>query len=466
MSQPDESLVAPTELTAQVTEGRFKRVLGVPSLVLFGLVYMVPLTAFTTYGIVTQLTGGRVAATYIITLVAMVFTARSYARMSIAYPYSGSAYVYTQQSFGGALGFLAGWALLLDYLFLPMINYLIIGLYMGASFPGVPTWIWIVAAIAIVTVLNVVGIVSVARANFVVIAVQTVFIVAFVALSIGAASGQGVDPLVPFTGDGTVGSILPLFQGAAILCLSFLGFDSVSTLAEEAKDSRRTVPRAIMIVTIGAGLLFILLTYLAQIAYPSNAFESADTASIEVVASFGLPWVSTLFIAGFIAGSIGSALTSQASVARILFAMGRDGVLPRFFARLSRRYRTPIGAAIFVGVVSLAALFADLNTVASLISFGALAAFSLVNLSVIKHFLIDEGLRGGAAILRYGVLPALGFALTAWLWFSLSPLALTVGLVWIGVGVVWLAVLTRGFRRRPPEVEFDDEAETPARIPA
>lgn len=457
MSQPDESLVAPTELTAQVTEGRFKRVLGVPSLVLFGLVYMVPLTAFTTYGIVTQLTGGRVAATYIITLVAMVFTARSYARMSIAYPYSGSAYVYTQQSFGGALGFLAGWALLLDYLFLPMINYLIIGLYMGASFPGVPTWIWIVAAIAIVTVLNVVGIVSVARANFVVIAVQTVFIAAFVALSIGAASGQGVDPLVPFTGDGTVGSILPLFQGAAILCLSFLGFDSVSTLAEEAKDSRRTVPRAIMIVTIGAGLLFILLTYLAQIAYPSNAFESADTASIEVVASFGLPWVSTLFIAGFIAGSIGSALTSQASVARILFAMGRDGVLPRaVFGQLNTRFGTPVVPILIVSAVSLYALFADLLTVSNMISFGALIAFSCVNLSTIKHYFVDRGERSGWDAVNNLVLPGIGFALTIWLWTNLSGMTFVVGLSWLAVGFVLLLIVTRFFRRPTPTLDLKE----------
>ena len=457
MSQPDESLVAPTELTAQVTEGRFKRVLGVPSLVLFGLVYMVPLTAFTTYGIVTQLTGGRVAATYIITLVAMVFTARSYARMSIAYPYSGSAYVYTQQSFGGALGFLAGWALLLDYLFLPMINYLIIGLYMGASFPGVPTWIWIVAAIAIVTVLNVVGIVSVARANFVVIAVQTVFIAAFVALSIGAASGQGVDPLVPFTGDGTVGSILPLFQGAAILCLSFLGFDSVSTLAEEAKDSRRTVPRAIMIVTIGAGLLFILLTYLAQIAYPSNAFESADTASIEVVASFGLPWVSTLFIAGFIAGSIGSALTSQASVARILFAMGRDGVLPRaVFGHLNTRFGTPVVPILIVSAVSLYALFADLLTVSNMISFGALIAFSCVNLSTIKHYFVDRGERSGWDAVNNLVLPGIGFALTIWLWTNLSGMTFVVGLSWLAVGFVLLLIVTRFFRRPTPTLDLKE----------
>ncbi|WP_433585504.1 APC family permease [Microbacterium hydrocarbonoxydans] len=457
MSQPEESLVPPTELTAQVTEGRFKRVLGVPSLVLFGLVYMVPLTAFTTYGIVTQLTGGRVAATYIITLVAMVFTARSYARMSIAYPYSGSAYVYTQQSFGGALGFLAGWALLLDYLFLPMINYLIIGLYLGASFPAVPTWIWIVGAIAIVTVLNIIGIVSVARANFVVIAVQAVFIVAFIALSIGAASGQGVDPLVPFTGDGTVGSFLPLFQGAAILCLSFLGFDSVSTLAEESKDSRRTVPRAIMIVTISAGLLFVLLTYLAQIAYPSNVFESADTASIEVVASFGQQWVSTLFIAGFIAGSIGSALTSQASVARILFAMGRDGVLPRaIFGRLSTRFGTPVMPILIVSAVSLYALFADLLTVSNMISFGALIAFSCVNLSTIKHYFVDRGERSGWDAVNNLVLPGIGFALTIWLWTNLSGMTFVVGLSWLAVGFVLLLIVTRFFRRPTPTLDLKE----------
>ncbi len=457
MSQPEETQIPPTELTAQVTEGRFKRVLGVPSLVLFGLVYMVPLTAFTTYGIVTQLTGGRVAAAYIVTLVAMVFTARSYARMSIAYPYSGSAYVYTQQSFGGALGFLAGWSLLLDYLFLPMINYLIIGLYMSSTFPEIPSWIWILVSIGAVTVLNVIGIVSVARANFVIIAVQTVFIFVFIALAIGAAAGQSVDPLVPFTGDGTVDGILPLFQGAAILCLSFLGFDSVSTLAEEAKDSRRSVPRAIMIVTVLAGLLFILLTYLAQIAYPSNAFESADTASIEVVASLGQQWVSALFIAGFIAGGLGSALTSQASVARILFAMGRDGVLPRpVFGHLSKRFGTPVLAILIVSVVSLCALFADLLTLSNMISFGALIAFSCVNLSVIKHYFVDRGERGGWDAVNNLVLPGIGFGLTIWLWTNLTGMTFVIGLSWLAVGFVLLLIVTRFFSRPTPTLDLKE----------
>ncbi|MFV0433952.1 MAG: APC family permease, partial [Leucobacter sp.] len=166
-----------------------KRVLGTPSLVLFGLTYMLPLTVFTTYGIVTQLTGGRVASAYVITLIAMVFTARSYARMVQAYPYAGSAYVYTQCSFGGGPGFLTGWALLLDYLFLPMLCYLVIGIYLGAAFPGVPEWVFIVGSLVLITTLNLLGVVSVARANVVLITVQFAFIVVFVALTIAARAG-------------------------------------------------------------------------------------------------------------------------------------------------------------------------------------------------------------------------------------------------------------------------------------
>ncbi|GAA4348424.1 APC family permease [Microbacterium rhizosphaerae] len=452
-----EALISPTEATAQVTDGRFRRVLGVPSLVLFGLVYMVPLTVFTTYGIVTQLTGGRVVDAYLITLVAMMFTARSYARMSVAYPYAGSAYVYTQQSFGGAIGFLAGWSLLLDYLFLPMINYLILGLYMNNAFPAVANWIWIVLGIALVTVLNIIGIISVARTNFVIIALQGVFIVVFLALSIASATGHGVDPLLPFRGDGSVSGFATLFQGAAILCLSFLGFDSVSTLSEEAKDAKRTVPRAIMIVTIAAGIIFIVISFAAQIAFPSNAFHSADTASVEVVTAVGGHWLSALFIAGFTAGGLGSALTSQASVARILFAMGRDGVLPRrIFGHLSTRFGTPVVATLIVSVVSLLAIVFDLLTLSNMISFGALIAFSFVNLAVFKHYFVDKRERTGGAWFSNLVLPLIGFALTVWLWTSLAPVTFAIGLAWLAAGFVILLIVTRFFRRPTPTLDLSE----------
>ena len=443
--------------TATQQDGRFRRVLGVPSLTLFGLVYMVPLTIFTTYGIVTQMTGGRVPVAYLITLVAMVFTARSYARMSVAYPYAGSAYVYAQRSFGPAVGFLSGWSLMLDYLFLPMINYLVIGIYLEAAFPGIPAWVFIVVTIVLVTVLNIIGIVSVARTNFVLIAVQAIFIVVFAVLAFASFGGQQVDPIAPLAGDGSVEGFGVLFAGAATLCLSFLGFDSVSTLAEEAKEPKRDVPRAIMITTIAAGVIFIGVSYLAQLAYPSNEFGNVDSAALDVMGAIGGEFLGVFFTAAYVAGAAGSALTSQASVARIIYAMGRDGVLPRrVFGRLSARFGTPVIATLCVSVVSLLAIVIDLGLLAQMISFGALIAFSVVNLSVIKHYFVDRGERTGADVLRNLVLPLIGFALTVWLWTSLAPSTFLVGLAWLAVGVILLAIVTHGFRRPTPMLDLKE----------
>jgi putrescine importer len=456
------SSTAPSDSTAPHAladgDGHLRRVLGLPSLVLFGLVYMVPLTVFTTYGIVTETTGGRLAVAYVVTLVAMVFTARSYARMSAAYPVAGSAYTYSQKSFGAPVGFLTGWSLLLDYLFLPMINYLVIGIYLEAAVPAIPAWVIILVAIAVVTVLNIVGIVSVARANFLIIAVQAIFIVTFVVLALAKVSGSGtVDPMAPFTGDGSASGMSPIFAGAAILCLSFLGFDAVSTLSEEAKNPTRSVPTAIMIATVASGLIFIGLSYVAQLVYPSNDFADVDSGALDVMVTAGGQFLDTFFTAAYVAGALGSAITSQASVARILFAMGRDGILPRsVFGHVSARFSTPDYAILVVSVVSLLAIVIDLATLASLISFGALVAFSAVNLSVIKHYFVDARERAGGAVVNNLLLPLIGFALTVWLWTSLSSMTLVVGLCWLAAGFVWLLAITRGFRRPTPVLDMKE----------
>lgn len=447
-----------SEFIADTDQGSLKRALGLPSLVLFGLVYMVPLTVFTTYGIVTETSGGRLPLAYIVTLIAMVFTALSYARMAAAIPVAGSAYTYTQRTFGAPVGFLAGWSLMLDYLFLPMLNYLVIGLYLNAAVPALPEWVIVLVTIAIVTVLNIVGIVSVARANFLIIAIQAVFIVVFLVLAIGKIAGYGtVDLLAPFTGDGSAGGMNPVLAGAAILCLSFLGFDAVSTLSEEAKDARRTVPQAILIATIVSGIIFILLSYVSQLVFPSNEFADVDSGSLDVMVAAGGTFVNALFTAAYVAGATGSALTSQASVARILFAMGRDGILPRkVFGHVSVKYSTPVYAILVVSVISLLALVIDLATLASLVSFGALVAFSVVNLSVIKHYFID--LKDRSNIVLNLIAPAIGFLLTVWLWTSLSGMTLVLGLIWLAIGFVWLLVVTRGFRRPTPVLDLEETA--------
>ncbi|WP_205342398.1 APC family permease [Denitrificimonas caeni] len=437
--------------SAQSTEG-FKKVLGIPALVLFGLAYMVPLAAFTTYGLVTQITAGHLPTAYLVTLLAMLFTAYSYGRMVYAHPYAGSVYSYTRKTFGSSLGFLAGWTLLLDYIFLPMLCYLLIGIYMSEYIPQVPTTVWILGSIALVTVLNMIGISSITRANWVLISAQLIFIAVFIVMAISKLNGQvtSAELVQPFYGEGF--SFSSIMAGAAILCLSFLGFDAVSTLAEETDDPRRRLPLAIMLVTLIGGLSFTLVSYVGHIVFPQwGLFTNVDAAGLDVMRSVGGEWLVTFFTATYVAGCFAAAMVSQASVSRILFAMGRDGMLPKAFGTLKRR--VPVFAISVVSIISLLAVIISLDLIVTLISFGALIAFSAVNLSVIKHYLIDERLTGTKHLLRYGLLPGIGFLCCIWLWTSLSSATFTLGLVWLAAGVVYLAVLTRMFTVKPPELK-------------
>ena len=441
-------------------EVRLKRVLGLPALVFFGLAYMVPLTVWTTYGIVTTSTEGHLPLAYTVTTIAMALTAYSYGRMVLVQPIAGSAYSYASRAFGRAPGFMVGWALLLDYIFLPMINYLLIGLYMQDYFPSTPQALWIILSVLLVTGLNILGIKLLAGMNVAFVGAQFVFVAVFAVMAIGEITGEGEVQsfTAPFYDSGTELGLV--FAGAAILALSFLGFDAVSTLSEETEDPRRKIPLAIMLCALVGGAVYIFQSYLGHLAFPDfeSFADSQDVASAEVMTAIGGDFLNSFFTAVYVSACFACAMASQASVARIIFAMGRDGSLPKpVFARLHPRFRTPVVANVVVGVCGLTALFISLTTVSSMISFGALAAFSFVNLSVIKTYVIDGGRRTGADLVKYAAIPFLGFAFTIYLWTNLSSLTFQIGLAWLAVGLLYLVYLTRGFRRPPPAMYTGDE---------
>lgn len=444
------------------SETGLKRVLGLPALVFFGLAYMVPLTVWTTYGIVTTSTEGHLPLAYTVTTIAMALTAYSYGRMVIAQPIAGSAYSYASRSFGRPLGFMVGWALLLDYIFLPMINYLLIGLYMQDYFPSTPQAMWVILAVAIVTALNILGIRLLASMNFAFVAAQFIFVAVFAVLAIGEITGEvEVQSFTaPFFDSGTeLGLVM---AGAAVLALSFLGFDAVSTLSEETESPKKKIPLAIMLCAIVGGGVYIFQSYLGHLAFPDFGVfaDRQDVASADVMKGIGGDFLNSFFTAAYVAGAFACAMASQASVSRILFAMGRDGSLPKpIFARLHPKYRSPVVANLVVGAFGLTALFISLADVASMISFGALAAFSFVNLAVIKTYVIDGGRRSGADIAKYAVVPFLGFAFTIYLWTQLSGRTFVIGLLWLVVGLAWLVYLTRGFRKPPPAMYTGEEAD-------
>lgn len=450
-----------------MTNPAMNRVLTTPILIVFGLAYMVPLGIFTTYGQVTVLSSGHLPIAYIITLVMIFFTALSYCRMSTLLPLSGSAYSYTQRTFGPFIGFSIGWVQILDYLFLPIVNYVVLGLYLHEAFPMIPTWGFILVSLVSVTALNYIGVKLITPINLFLIALQVIFIGLFIVLSFKGAElspGDLIEPIKPHMGE-----LSGLLSGAAVLCLAFLGFDAIATMAEETKDASKTLPRAIMLTVAIAGAIFLIVSYAANLAYPEwqDFLDPAkqDTASLDIMgrvgenAGFGGKFLSDLFLAAYLTGVYASAMTSQTSVSRILFAMGREGVLPRkVFYTLHPKFNTPHLALICVATFSLISLFIPLSLVVSMISFGALVAFTAVNACVIKSHLFTQlkenhNIKG---FLSYGLLPLIGMSLTIWLWLSLDIHAMTIGLLWFALGISYLLYITRFFKRPIPEIGHDE----------
>ncbi|MCX8711974.1 APC family permease [Gilliamella sp. B3464] len=442
---------------------KMKRVLTTPALIAFGLAYMVPLGIFTTYGEVTVDSNGHLPIAYIITLAMIFFTALSYCRMANKLPIAGSAYSYVQHTFGGKVGFLVGWAQILDYLFLPILNYLVLGIYLNEAFPSIPAYVFVLGSLISVSFLNYLGIKLINSVNFTLIIVQMIFIGLFIFLTLTNVNLTPEAMMKPLQVN--AGDFSGLMSGAAILCLAFLGFDAIATLAEESNDAQKSLPRAIIWTVLIAGCIFLVVSYCAHLAYPmwTDFVDNKDTASLVVVrrvgdiSQLGGNFMYNFFQAAYLTGVFASAMTAQTSVSRIFYAMGREGVLPKkIFYKIHPRYRTPYLSIIFVACFSLLALVLDLSLVVSMISFGALVAFTFVNLCVIKSYLGDSKAKTALLLFKYGLLPAIGVLLSLWLWTSLDATAMIVGLVWLAIGFFYLLYLTKGFTTLLPSIDHHE----------
>lgn len=290
----------PARPDVSVSRTSLHKSMGVPTLVYFGLSYMVPMSVFTTYGIVNEITGGFLSTAYLLTLFAMLFTACSYAFMGRAVQSAGSAYAYTRVGLGSAVGFVTGWTVMIDYILLPMLNYLLIGLYLAERFPAVPAWAFSLAALALVTVLNIVGVAAVKSANVVLVLLQVVFFIIFFVYA-ARAFDPSVHPLDPFIRSDL--DISGIAAGAAVLCLSFLGFDAVSTMSEEAKDAKHSIPRAVILTTVIGGLFFVAVAWFAHMAAPEvETGAAADVAAVTLLSQIGGNLLTAFFLAAYVTG--------------------------------------------------------------------------------------------------------------------------------------------------------------------
>ena len=427
-------------------EQELNRVLGLPAVCLFGFAYLAPCTIFSYFGLINGSTHGMMSFAYFIATVAMLFTALSYRQMVKAYPIAGSVYNYTSRSINPSVGFLSGWVILLDYILLPMINYIIAAGFIPLILPGIPVWLDMIILIVIVTVVNLVGVKVMSTFDNIFIVIQFAFVLTAIVFAVKVI-GQHDYSILDINGFINISEwsnvgLNGVVSGAAVLCLCFLGFDSVTTLAEEAKDPAKTVGRALLIITLCAGGLFVISTYLFQIAWPEGWRElDPDNGSYQLIGYLAGEFMATLLCWIMIIACLASAISSQASCARILYSMGRDHQLPnKVFGHVSKKYKVPDYNIIFIGIVSLLSIWISLDVGSTMINFGALLGFTMVNVSVFAHYWVREKNRGPAAVIKFIILPLCGVCVCMYLWANLGFWALVIGFIWLAIGGVVLVI--------------------------
>ena len=441
------------------------RSLSFGDLLVYGLVFMVPIAPFGIFGGVFQGSGGMVALAYAIGMVAMMFTALSYAQMSRAFPMAGSVYTYAGRGIAPPVGFLSGWMILLDYVLVPALLYLIAAIAMNSLVSSIPVWVWLIGFVILNTVVNYMGIEMTAKVNKIMLVAELVVLAIFIVIGIVALAqgkGRGFDFTPIYNADTFSWSLV--FGAVSIAVLSFLGFDGISTLAEENKDSVRAIGRSMVAALLLAGVLFIVQTWVASLLVPNPARliskgDPGGTAFYDAATVAGGQWLSKLTaLATAIAWGFANSLVAQAATSRLLYAMARDRQLPSFLAKVHPRKGVPVNATLLVAVVSLVlGLYFDsredgIALLSTLVNFGALTAFLALHVSVVWHYV---GRLGSRDWWTHVVAPVLGFAILAYVLINAQLQAKWLGLIWFGVGVVVLAVLIASGRR--PELSLAEE---------
>jgi len=420
-------------------------------LVLFGIVCVTPTAPIPLFGIMQNLSQGQAASAVAFAMLAMLPTALSYGHLASRYPSAGSAYTYVARGLHPHLGFLAGWATLLDYFLIPVTGVIYCAVAMHRVVPAVPYICWATVFTALASFLNLRGIRTGIRAQQALLAVMSVVIVATVVLALRYVwTLKGVGSLASTTPfyDPEVFNARAIATATSFAALTYIGFDAVTTLAEEADDPTRNMTRATVAVCLITGLVSVLLVYLGQIVWPDyRTFKDFDTAFLDVAQRIGGVGLFTAMVAVLTVATFGAALTGQAGAARVLLAMGRAAVIPRRpFAHLDATTLQPSYNVMLVGIVVLTgAVTLSFERAGELLNFGAFFAFMGVNLAALRAALRDHrtGARGQLVLASSSLL---GFVGCLSIWLSLPLPARLVGFIWMAVGLIYQLIRTRGFR--------------------
>jgi len=451
-----------SEANAAGAVPHLRRVLTLWDLIFYGIVLIMPIAPVPMFGVAQILSHGHFVTTILIAMGAMMLTAVSYGRMATLYPTAGSAYTYVGRGLNPHLGFLTGWAMFLDYLIQPLLNGIYGALTIQRFVPFVPYAVLAAAFVGIMTFLNLRGIRATARANIILLTIMCAVIGVFMVLAVRYLfhfqGWPGVFSFQPFYDPKTFNPHV-IWTATSYAALTYIGFDGVTTLAEDVENPKRNVMLATVSVCLFTGIVGGLEIYLGQRVWPDyTSFHNTETAFMDVTRRVGGPMLFQALGLVLILATIGAGLTGQVGAARLLFGMGRDNVLPRrLFAYLDPKRNTPTRNIWLIGIVAyIGTLFITYEQAGETLNFGAFLAFMGVNLATFWQFGIVK--RPGRKRQWFAdvVMPLIGFVFCLWIWLGLKLPAKTIGGVWFVAGLIYCAIKTRGFRERPIMIDFSE----------
>ncbi len=420
-----------------------KRVLTLKDLVIYGLIFMVPIAPFGVFGYIYEQSKGMIALTYIIGMVAMFFTAISYWSMSKSLPIAGSVFSYAQHGIHPVAGFFTGWLILLDYILVPSLLYIVSANALHDFLPEIPSLVWIALFIIANSLINCLGVEFTAKATKVILIFELIVLAIFVALGAKEllVSEQSSFTLMPLY-DSDNFSFSLIFGGVSIAVLSFLGFDGISTLSEEVNGDENTVGKASLTALLVIGILFIAQTWIAADLLRHTQITNLDTAFYDAASLAGGSTLKTITLfATIIAWGLANALVAQSAVSRILFAMSRDNLLPKCFAKVHHKYKTPVFSLFFIAVISMVSgiyFYDRVDDLTRLVNFGALTCFIVLHLSVIIFYVFKKRQYN---VLLHILFPILGLAIISYVIYEMEWTAKLLGLSWLAIGIVYYLVL-------------------------
>ncbi|MGC2195021.1 MAG: APC family permease [Terriglobales bacterium] len=437
-----------------------RRALSLWDLILYGMIVIQPTAPMPVYGVMSQRAHGHAVTTVLIAMVAMLFTAVAYGRMARAYPSAGSAFTYVGSEIHPALGYVTGWSMAMDYMLNPIVCTILCSKFALNFFPEVPYPVFVILFISIFTGLNLFGIRTSAHINETLAASMGVVIVIFLAAAARYVLHTPHDGLAFFTRpfyDPQTFRTSAVLGGTSLAVLTYIGFDGISTLSEEAENPRRNILVATVLVCLITGVLASVEVYAAQLVWPgSQPFPDVDTAFVHVAGRAGGAWLFLLINITLLVATVGSGMGSQLGAARLLYGMGRSNALPRsFFGAIEPKRRIPQNNVMFVGGLALAGTAVlTFERAAELLNFGALLAFMGVNAASFTRYYLRERQRTLGNFLP----PILGFTICLLLWLNLSRPAKIAGTIWMLLGIAYGAYRTRGFRSELVSFDVPDDA--------